>query len=189
MITDLLVWFTYVSTKNINFCHHFMTYFGKRAQHFWSGDSEHFEWDLISRDLVPALLSPPSPDLSDTWCEHPSWRLCFQVTAPRPSPLSPSSPDLSDTWMQTPLSDALFLSYSTKSITTVTTYIRSIRDMLWTPLPGVLFSSYSTKTIITVTTFTSSIRYMVRTPPAGGSVLKLRHQDHHHCDRLSIRFM
>ena len=60
-------------------------------------------------------------------CEHPRRRLRFQVTAPRSSPPSTPSPGLSDSCMQTPPLEALFSSYSTKIITTVNTFTRSIR--------------------------------------------------------------
>ena len=81
-------------------------------------------------------------------CKHSRQRLRFQVTAPRSSPLSPPSPGLSDSCMQT-------------------------------PPPEAPFSSYSTKIITTVTPFTRSVRFMHTSTPAGGSVFKLRHQDHH----------
>ena len=80
--------------------------------------------------------------------------------------------------------EAPFLSYGTKTITTVTTFIRSIRFMYATPPPEAPFSSYGTKTTTTVTTFIRSIRFMYANTPAGGSVFKLRHQDHHHCNHL-----
>ena len=220
------------------------------------------------------LQTPPSSDLSDPTCEHPRRRLRFQVTAPRPSPLTPPSPDLSDSYMRTPPPEAPFSSYGTKTITTDTTFIRSIRFLhantpaggsvfklrhqdhhYWhhlhqiyqiptcehprrrlrfqvtaprpspltppssdlsdstcehprrrlrfqvtaprpsllappsihqilsnmrTPLPEAPFSSYGTKTIITGTTFIRSIRSLHANTPAGGSVFKLRHQDHHY---------
>ena len=85
--------------------------------------------------------------------EHPRRRLRFQVTAPRPSLLAPPSPDLSDPYMRTPPPEAPFSSYGTKTITTDTTFIRSIR-------------------------------FLHANTPAGGSVFKLRHQDHHHCHHL-----
>ena len=76
-------------------------------------------------------------------CEHPRRRLRFQVTAPRPSPLTPPSSDLSDSYMRTPPPEAPFSSYGTKTITTVTTFTRSIRSSepcMQTPPPEAPFS-------------------------------------------------
>ena len=86
--------------------------------------------------------------------------------------------------MRTPPLEAPFSSYGTKTIITGTTFTRSIRSLHANTPPEAPFSSYGTKTITSDTTFIRSIRFLNANTPAGGSVFKLRHQDHHYWHHL-----
>ena len=96
----------------------------------------------------------------------------------------PPSSDLSDSYMRTPLPEAPFSSYGTKTISLSPPSSDLSDSYMRTPPLEAPFSSYGTKTIITGTTFTRSIRSLHANTPAGGSVFKLRHQDHHHWHHL-----